>query len=87
MDLNLPTPDSVANQSDDGTISISKQWYSFFSKVKNWIVGNSQSGSTANRPTSNLDIGYQYYDTTLGCPVWVHSLNPVVWHNGAGAVV
>ncbi len=47
-----------------------------------------QSGTTANRPTSNLWIGRIYYDTTLGYPVWVHSVGPpVVWHNGAGAAV
>lgn len=47
-----------------------------------------QSGTTANRPTSVLWIGRQYYDTTLGYPVFVHSVGPpVVWHNAAGAPV
>jgi hypothetical protein len=44
-------------------------------------------GATTDRPTSGLWIGRQFYDTTLGYPVFVHSVGPVVWHNAAGAVV
>ena len=29
-----------------------------------------ESGSTADRPTSDLWVGRQYFDTTLGRPVW-----------------
>lgn len=44
-----------------------------------------QSGTTANRPTSILWIGRQYYDTDLGLPVFVDSVGPpVVWHDAAG---
>lgn len=28
------------------------------------------SGITANRPSTNLKIGQQYFDTTLGIPIW-----------------
>lgn len=46
------------------------------------------SGTTANRPVTNLSVGDQFYDTTLGYLVSVHSVGPpAVWHNGAGAAV
>jgi hypothetical protein len=46
-----------------------------------------QSGTTANRPTSGLWIGRQFYDTTLLQPVYVSSVKPTVWRDAAGAVV
>jgi hypothetical protein len=45
------------------------------------------TGSSAARPINGLDVADWYYDTTLGLPIWVHSLGPVVWHNAAGSVV
>ena len=49
-----------------------------------------RSGTTGARPTSSMSarwIGMQFYDTTLGKPVFLHSVNPDVWHDGSGAVV
>lgn len=83
MQIDLPSPDKGVDQNGAFTV----QFVSFFSKVKDYIIRNSQSGTTANRPTSNLDIGSRYYDTTLGYPVYVHSVKPIVWHNAAGVVV
>lgn len=42
-------------------------------------------GATAARPTGLGvdDIGYFFFDTTLGLPVW---WTGAAWHNGAGAV-
>ena len=76
------------------TQAVDKDGYLILTYVQ-WIarmttIGQAaqQSGTTANRPTSVLWIGRQYYDTTLGYPVFVHSVGPpVVWHNAAGAVV
>lgn len=42
-------------------------------------------GSTANRPSSP-QAGQQYYDTTLGHPVWWNSVSST-WKNAAGADV
>lgn len=50
----------------------------------------SRSGPTLSRPTSKLDgrwIGMNFYDTTLGKQINLHSVNPDVWHDGAGNVV
>ena len=42
--------------------------------------------TTATRPV-NPPIGFHLFDTTIGAPIWVKSLNPTVWVNGAGTVV
>ena len=65
-------------------------WASFFHSAQQTVFLLTRSGPTASRPTSVIDgrwIGMPYYDTTLGLPVFLHSVNPDVWHNGAGAVV
>jgi hypothetical protein len=84
MEIDIPSPNSAV----DDTGSFNNQWVSFFTKAKNYISRNSQSGPTSDRPTSNLEIGTRYYDTTLGYLIAVHQVKPsIVWHNGAGAVV
>ena len=42
--------------------------------------------TTAQRPV-NPPIGFHLFDVTIGQPIWVKSLNPTVWVNGAGTVV
>lgn len=69
----------------DGTVD--RNWDIFFTQVNNWITENSQHGVTANRPTTNLYIGRTYLDDTLFYHVHIHSLNPTVWKNEAGATV
>lgn len=62
-------------------------WGQWFTLVQATVLSIRQSGATADRPTKVLWIGRPYYDTTLGKPVWVNSVNPTVWHDGSGAVV
>lgn len=72
----------------DDEKNLTPSWMAFVTKVKNFIVWRSQAGTTAQRPTSGLEIGTTFYDTTLGFLICVHQVTPaVVWHNGAGAVV
>jgi len=54
-----------------------------------WDILNTfdSPGTTAHRPTKGLYVGRFYYDTTLGKPIWLHSVNPTVWHDGSGASV
>lgn len=61
-------------------------WASFFEQVFNLLNAMTQSGTTAQRPTVFLWIGRRYYDTTLGYPVYVNSVGPVVWKDGAGTI-
>ena len=42
--------------------------------------------TTSTRPT-NAVIGQHTFDTTLGVPIWLKSVNPQVWVNAAGTVV
>ena len=66
---------------------ITVPWGQWLSLVQGSVSSIRQSGTTANRPTSVLWIGRVFYDTTLGKPIWVHSVNPTVWHDAAGGVV
>ena len=45
------------------------------------------TGTTAARTTVNLYVGRMYFDSTLGRPVWIKSLNPTVWVDATGATV
>ena len=42
------------------------------------------SGSTSTRPTNNLENGLQYFDTTLGKPIW---WNGTDWVDSTGTTV
>lgn len=47
-----------------------------------------QSGTTAQRPTTRLWVGRFYYDTTLNLPIWVNAVTPsIVWKDAAGNTV
>lgn len=65
----------------------SEAWRAFFNAVYNICNGVTQSGTTAQRPTTFLYIGRTYFDVTIGLPIWVQSTNPTVWINAAGGVV
>jgi hypothetical protein len=42
------------------------------------------SGATTQRPIENLLVGQQFFDTTLGIPIW---WNGTVWKNASGTTV
>lgn len=86
MNFDVPSPRRDIDQ--DGMFD--RAWYTFFNSLRQGVVRNTQSGSTAERPVSGggLEIGMRYYDTTLGKPIFVHQVKPVVvWHDAAGGVV
>lgn len=58
-------------------------WHTQLARIVNAGVS---SGTTAERPVAFLFEGRFYWDTTLGKPVFVKSLNPTVWVDGAGTV-
>lgn len=58
-------------------------WFEQLARIVNAGVS---SGTTANRPTSLLWAGRFYWDTDLGKPVFVKSISPTVWVDGAGTV-
>lgn len=58
----------------------------YFNNLDAFLVAIStpQNGTTANRPTLNLQVGQFYYDTTLGIPIY---WNGTVWKNSSGTTV
>jgi len=58
----------------------------YFNNLDSFLttISTPQNGTTANRPTQNLQIGQFYYDTTLGIPIWY---NGTVWKNASGTTV
>lgn len=83
MSFELPSNDPVVG--DDKKAF--RTWMQWFSTVHNIVQSIQQSGPTAERPTSMLWIGRQFYDTTLSKPVYVRAVKPTVWRDAAGTIV
>ena len=83
--MKFNTPSDKQAISSNGRID--GNWYTFFNNIRNYINWNSQSGITALRPVEHVYIGLQYYDTTLNKPVYVSSINPIVWRDSQGVIV
>lgn len=66
---------------------ISREWANWLAGLWQLVGRTGLNGTTANRPTTGLYIGMDYFDTTLGYKVTLKSANPSVWVNGAGTVV
>lgn len=61
-----------------------KRWFDAATVTINEAYAGTCTSTT--RP-QNPYIGQHTFDTTIGLPIWVRSLNPVVWINAAGTVV
>jgi hypothetical protein len=93
--FDMPQPDEAIEVSIDagdqtrGSGAMSRQWVAFLTKLRNDAVWRGRSGTTANRPTDGLEVGTQYFDTTLNMPIWVKTPTPApaVWVRYDGAVV
>jgi len=72
--INAPTP--IEAIADGGTVR--PIWYQFFSKLAD-SISTPQSGTTANRPTTGVKLGSQYWSTTVGRPMYVSAVTPVTW--------
>ena len=62
-------------------------WQRWLNTVQQTLAPASDNGTTTNRPTTNLYVARTYFDTTLGKPIWVKSLNPTVWCDATGSSV
>jgi hypothetical protein len=80
----LPTAPPEYDQRRDDQLNYSLRLY--FNNLDNFLVAIStpQNGTTANRPTLNLQIGQFYFDTTLGYPIWYDGTD---WVDSSGTVV
>lgn len=59
-------------------------WVNFFANVYRVCLSVTQSGTTAQRPTKNLFVGRQYFDTTLGHVIHYDGTN---WVDATGSTV
>ena len=78
----IPTTSRIAQQ--DG--SVEQTYGSWFQSIQKWLSPQGANGTTAKRPTMNLWVGQDFFDTTLGYKVTIKSLNPTVWVDGGGTV-
>jgi hypothetical protein len=83
--LNTPPNAPVDDQGADGSlVNVSVSWRPWLVQVWVLLTGLTQSGTTANRPTSSLWTGRPYFDTTLGIPIWFDGAD---WIDATGTVV
>ena len=80
-------PPIGSNLTNGQSSPLTQPWAAWFQRAWNLLDSIDSSGTTAQRPIVGLYVGRQFYDKTLGYPVYLHSVNPTVWHNGAGAAV
>ena len=75
----------------DSQRRVTPVYQAFLSSVHDWLGPVGQSGTTANRPVSTpqnlVYVGQEYFDTTLGKPIWARTVSPVVWVDATGAPV
>lgn len=71
---------------DPRTGVATSEWQTWFSRNHMIVSSLQQAGTTADRPDKQLWIGRMYFDQTLGKPVFVKSVRPTVWVDGAGTV-
>jgi hypothetical protein len=70
------------NQVGKLTNDVVKDW----NTVYQYVMG--LSGTTANRPSSNLYVGLSYFDTNLGKPIYCKQFNPsIIWVDSTGTTV
>jgi hypothetical protein len=58
----------------------------YFNTIDNFAqnINVPSSGATADRPTTFLQVGQFYFDTTLGYPIWYNGTD---WVDATGTVV
>lgn len=58
----------------------------YFNQIDNFsqAIALPDYGTTTQRPTTNLQVGQQFFDTTLGYPIWWKGS---VWVNASGTTV
>jgi hypothetical protein len=81
--MNIQAPNNGDQCQDDK--GVTPRWWNFFVKVADVLTALTQSGTTAERPTSFLWVGRFYFDTTLGKPIYWKSSG--VWVDATGATV
>jgi len=81
------TPPPTQSPLDTKGDSITSIWENWMTMAYTVLFGLTLSGSTLGRPTQNLWVGQMYFDTTLNKPIWIKTIQPVVWIDATGTVV
>jgi hypothetical protein len=55
---------------DEGSLKIKTSWSNFVMQLFRAAHSVYESGTTAQRPTTQLWVGRTYFDTTLNRPIW-----------------
>ena len=86
--INQP-PSTAVQTSDplDGSPMVPVEWRNFFQSTYAICLALTQSGTTAQRPVKLLWTGRMYWDVTLGKPIWLKSVGPIVWVDATGTPV
>jgi hypothetical protein len=77
----------------DGQIAdmhVNPDWAILFAALQRTALAVSRSGLTADRPTSTMPgrfVGMPFFDTTIGKPIWLKSVQPDSWIDATGAGV
>ena len=76
-------PIRVPFVNEDGSPSgLWQQWISTLESLFNESQG---AGTTAQRPNPAPFIGYMYFDTTIGRPIWANTLTTWIRADGTAA--
>lgn len=71
----------------DGKGGFTPEWAQWLTRTHANAITVQQSGPTIERPDRLLWLGRTFFDTDLGIPIWLQSINPVVWCDSTGAPV
>lgn len=82
--INPPGLGTVDAFSDGKPTAVSPVFRNFFNQVYNICFALTQSGTTADRPTTLLWEGRMYMDLTLGIPIWYTAAG---WVDATGSLV
>lgn len=67
-------------------VKAATSWANWFQLIFRLLSGLTESGTTAQRPTTGLFTGRTYYDTTLTKPIW-YSGSGSGWVDATGSSV
>jgi hypothetical protein len=65
--------------------ALNPEWRNQFIIIQAAVNSIGISGATTARPTTGLYVGFMYFDTTLGYPVFCSQVTPSIeWVNSQG---
>ena len=95
---NIQVPSAISQMLDlqtgpDGnllSINVRPEWAALFASLQAAAYAQTRSGTTAQRPTSEMNGRYRgmpYFDTSLGFTVFLLHASSNVWVDATGGVV